>query len=87
VTVRQGKGAKDRMTVLPKSLREEVAEQIERARAVWQEDRKAGLAGVWLPGALARKFRRARIQCRVISAPAPACRGMTGGRVVSDRRR
>jgi integron integrase len=59
VTVRQGKGAKDRMTVLPKSLREEVAEQIERARAVWQEDRKAGLAGVWLPGALARKFRRA----------------------------
>jgi site-specific recombinase XerD len=87
VTVRQGKGAKDRMTVLPKSLREEVAEQIERARAVWQEDRKAGLAGVWLPGALARKFRRARIQCRVISAPGPACRGMTGGRVVSDRRR
>ena len=59
VTVRQGKGDKDRVTVLPKSLRNEIAEQIERARAVWKGDREAGLAGVYLPGALARKFRRA----------------------------
>jgi integron integrase len=59
VTVRRGKGDKDRVTVLPKSLREQVARQIERAREVWQGDREAGLAGVWLPGALARKFRRA----------------------------
>ena len=60
LTVRQGKGDKDRVTVLPKSLREEVAKQIELARKVWQGDREAGLAGVYLPGALARKFRRAR---------------------------
>ena len=46
-------------TVLPKSLREEIAKQIERAREVWQGDRAAGLAGVYIPGALARKFRRA----------------------------
>jgi site-specific recombinase XerD len=59
LTVRLGKGNKDRVTVLPKSLREEVAMQIERAREVWQGDREAGLAGVHLPGALARKFRRA----------------------------
>ncbi len=59
VTVRGGKGDKDRMTVLPKRLREEIANQIERAREVWQGDRDAGLAGVYLPGALARKFRRA----------------------------
>ena len=59
LTVRQGKGDKDRVTVLPKSLREEVARQIERAREVWRGDREAGLAGVYLPGALARKFRRA----------------------------
>jgi integrase len=45
--------------VLPKSLREELAAQIERARGFWQKDREAGLAGVWLPGGLARKFRRA----------------------------
>jgi site-specific recombinase XerD len=59
VTVRLGKGNKDRVTVLPKSLREEVARQIERAREMWQKDREAGLAGVYIPGALARKFRRA----------------------------
>jgi len=59
LTVRLGKGNKDRVTVLPKSLRREIAMQIERAREVWQGDRAAGLAGVHLPGALARKFRRA----------------------------
>jgi integrase len=59
VTVRLGKGDKDRVTVLPKSLREEVAKQIERARVIWKGDREAGLAGVYMPWALARKFRRA----------------------------
>lgn len=59
LTVRMGKGDKDRMTVLPKSLREEIAEQIEKAREIWRKDREEGLAGVYLPGALARKFRRA----------------------------
>jgi hypothetical protein len=47
------------VTVLPKSLREVVAKQIEEARALWQNDREAGVAGVYLPGALARKFRQA----------------------------
>lgn len=59
VTVRAGKGDKDRMTVLPLSLREELVQQVERARERWKFDREAGLAGVYLPGALARKFRRA----------------------------
>ena len=59
VTVRQGKGDKDRVTVLPTTLRAAVADQIERAREVWLRDRQAGLAGVYLPAALARKFRRA----------------------------
>jgi integron integrase len=59
VTVRLGKGNKDRVTVLPKSLREELARQIERAREVWQGDREEKRGGVYIPGALARKFRRA----------------------------
>ena len=59
VTVRKGKGDKDRCTVLPKRLREEITEQIERAREVWRRDREAGLAGVHLPDALARKYRNA----------------------------
>lgn len=59
VTVRCGKGDKDRVTVLPQRLREDLAKQMERARDLWSKDREAGLAGVWLPGALARKFCRA----------------------------
>jgi len=39
VTVRKGKGDKDRVTVLPKSLREEVAKQIESVREMWQTDK------------------------------------------------
>ena len=58
LTVRCGKGDKDRVTVLPKSLCAELAVQIEVARKLWQADRDAGHAGVWLPGALARKFSR-----------------------------
>lgn len=59
VTVRQGKGDKDRCSVLPKRLRGEIAEQIERARALWEKDQRDGVAGVHIPGALARKFRKA----------------------------
>jgi len=59
LTVRMGKGNKDRCTVLPRSLHKEIAEQIERAREVWLKDREERQAGVYLPGALARKFRRA----------------------------
>jgi len=59
VTVRGGKGDKDRCTVLPKSLRQEIAAQIETAREIWQKDRQAGLAGVHIPHALARKYRNA----------------------------
>ncbi len=59
LTVRQGKGDKDRMTVLPKSLRDALAGQIEKVRQIWESDRGEGQPGVYLPGALARKFRRA----------------------------
>jgi integrase len=59
LTVRSGKGDKDRMTVLPQSLREQIAGQVETAREIWRKDREEGLAGVYLPGALARKYRKA----------------------------
>lgn len=59
LTVRQGKGDKDRVTVVPKSLLKELAEQVELARGLWEKDRAAGLAGVHIRGALGRKFSRA----------------------------
>ena len=57
--MRKGKGDKDRMTVLPKSLLKEITGHIERARALWEQDVREGKAGVYIPGALARKFRNA----------------------------
>jgi len=45
--------------VLPKSLKEELREQVERARALWQKDRDAGRPGIYIPGALGRKFSKA----------------------------
>ena len=56
VTVRQGKGDKDRVTMLPASLQKKLAEQIEKARSIWQKDLEAGLPGVHIGGALGRKF-------------------------------
>lgn len=55
VTVRCGKGDKDRTTVLPESLRELVAERKLELRGLFEKDRAAGLSGCWLPEALARK--------------------------------
>ncbi len=59
VTVRDGKGGKDRVTMLPESLVEPVQHQIERARHVHQRDLAAGWGAVQLPAALERKYPRA----------------------------
>jgi integron integrase len=54
--VYSGKGDKDRITLLPESLRERLREHIGRLRAVLAADREARLPGVWLPEGLARKY-------------------------------
>jgi integron integrase len=55
VTVRCGKGDKDRTTVLPESLRKEVAERKIELRKLFERDRASGLAGAWLPESLLRR--------------------------------
>ena len=62
IMVRSGKGAKDRVTVLPRSLVERLKVQIERARALWEDDRRLGTAGVELPNGLAAKYRSAPVE-------------------------
>uniref|UniRef100_UPI0032C22D89 integron integrase n=1 Tax=Povalibacter sp. TaxID=1962978 RepID=UPI0032C22D89 len=59
VIVREGKGSKDRVVMLPAALMQPLREQIAHSRALWAEDRAAGRAGVWLPDALAQKYPRA----------------------------
>lgn len=59
VTVRNGKGDKDRTTVLPEAVREEVAAQKVRLRLLHEKDRELKMPGVALPDAFGRKDRRA----------------------------
>ncbi len=56
ITVRDGKGGKDRRTVLPKSLVEPLQREVERARMLHAADLAAGFGAVELPHALARKY-------------------------------
>ena len=56
VIVRAGKGDKDRVTMLPESLVERLRAHRDRLRGLHEQDRAAGLAGVWLPEALERKY-------------------------------
>ena len=57
--VREGKGAKDRRTMLPESLERPLRAQIEWVRRVHRKDLAAGQGEVWLPEAVERKFRSA----------------------------
>lgn len=59
ITVRDGKGGKDRRTVLPKRLVEPLQREIERAHVLHEADLHAGFGQARLPHALARKYPRA----------------------------
>jgi integron integrase len=52
VIVRQGKGAKDRITMFPRSLVEAMTAHLDEVRRIYQADRNAGVPGVALPDAL-----------------------------------
>lgn len=56
IVVRQGKGDKDRLTMLPEAALEPLERQLERARRLWQSDLSLGIAPVSLPGALESKY-------------------------------
>lgn len=60
--VRAGKGDKDRLTTLPKAALPFLESHLSRLRNLHDADRKAGHPGVFLPGALARKYPNAGTQ-------------------------
>lgn len=59
VIVREGKGGKDRVLMLPQSLEPQLHEQLARSHALWAADQRAHQGGVELPHALERKYPRA----------------------------
>jgi len=56
INVIDGKGGKDRITILPKSLTEALSEQLEKVRNLHKLDLKNGLGKAFLPDALHKKY-------------------------------
>ena len=59
IVVREGKGDKDRTTLLPESARKELPQQLRRVEALHAKELERGLGWVELPEALALKYPRA----------------------------
>ena len=56
IVVRQAKGAKDRVVMLPRAVESALRVKVKRSRAQWEKDRQDGLPGVEVPFALERKY-------------------------------
>jgi integron integrase len=59
ILVRDGKGKESRVTMLPSSLIDPLKHQLEKAKAIHQQDLDKGLGSVYLPFALERKYPQA----------------------------
>ncbi len=56
ILIRDGKGAKDRVTMLPESLASPLQAYLLQRRALFDDDSRLGKASVYLPDALERKY-------------------------------
>ena len=59
ITVRDGKGEQDRVTMLPRALKHRLNLQVDAVQRLHKEDLKHGYGEVYLPYALERKYRNA----------------------------
>ena len=59
IFIRGGKGGKDRTTILPRNLQGDLIAQIESVKSLHHRDLVAGFGEVYIPEALARKYRNA----------------------------
>jgi integron integrase len=56
ILVRDGKGAKDRITMLPESLKAQLQDHLKKVKAIHEKDLNEGCGGVLMPDALDRKY-------------------------------
>ena len=64
ITVRDGKGGKDRITMLPESLKKPLQEHLRRVESIHEKDLADGWGRVRLPEALDRKYPNAPTEWR-----------------------
>jgi integron integrase len=64
ILVRDGKGAKDRITMLPESLKKPLADHLKQVKSIHDKDLAEGWGKVLLPGALDRKYPNAPAEWR-----------------------
>ena len=62
IAVRDGKGGKDRVTMLPQAVKEELRQHQQRVKILHETDLKEGFGKVYLPYALDRKYPNAERQ-------------------------
>src|SRR5450759_2955098 len=56
IVIHEGKGMKDRVTMLPDKLKLELQRHLQRVKLLHEQDLAAGLGRVWLPEALQVKY-------------------------------
>ena len=59
ITVREGKGEKERLTMLPQSVKDALTAHLERVKQLHEDDLRNGFGEVYLPYALERKYKNA----------------------------
>ena len=81
LTVRDGKGQKDRITILARTVVPAIIAHIEKTRQEFERDKRQGFVGVYLPHALERKYPNASQEWGwqyVFPAPRPSRDPRTG---------
>ena len=61
ISIYEGKNSKDRMVMLPNGLMEALRAHIQHVRVLYDQDRRNGLPGVFMPHALAEKYKHASV--------------------------
>ncbi len=62
IVIRDGKGEKDRITLLPVTLKQSLERHLQRVKLLHEDDKEAGFGDVYLPYALERKYPQAARQ-------------------------
>ena len=65
IVVREGKGNKDRITMLPSALVADLQKQLAYARSLWENDRALKRPGVETPPGVAKEYPRAAARAQI----------------------